>query len=166
MFESTVTLAPALRRKPADPLRGSQIAPAGLAAGTLLRTISGPRRIETLMAGDLLLDVDDQIVEIRSVRKVRGRKDDLIEVNPSALGLGVQPIAAGRALVVGRGQKLAIHDWRSHVVFGKPLLSVAQALVDGVHVRSELAADAELCTLSFDTPTVIQANGILALVSP
>ncbi|MBR3369025.1 MAG: Hint domain-containing protein [Rhodobacteraceae bacterium] len=165
MFENTVTLAPALRRKPVDALRGTQIAPAGLAAGTHVRAISGPRRIETLMAGDLLLDVDDQIVEIRSVRKFKGRKDDLIQVDPSALGLGMQPIPVGQVLIVGRGQKLAIHDWRSHVLFGKPLLTAADALVDGIHVHKELTEDVDLCTLSFDKPTVIQANGIFALVS-
>lgn len=165
MFENIVTLPPALRRKPKNTDLRNKIAPSGFAAGTYIRTITGPRRIETLFAGDLLLDVDDQIVEIRSIRKVTVHKDDVVRVEPSALGLGMPPVGLHHDLTVARGQKLAIQDWRSHVLFGKPVLSSADTLVDGVHVRKVAVSEMQLCTLCFDRPTVIQANGIHALAS-
>ncbi|WFE74032.1 Hint domain-containing protein [Roseinatronobacter sp. S2] len=165
MFENTVTLPPALRRKPQNTYQRNKIVPSGFAAGTYIRTITGPRRIETLFAGDLLLDVDDQIVEIRSIRKFTLHKDDVVKVEPSALGLGMPPDQLSHELIVARGQKLAIQDWRSHVLFGKPVLSSADTLVDGVHIRKVAVSDMQLCAVCFDTPTVIQANGIHALAS-
>ncbi|MDD7972372.1 Hint domain-containing protein [Roseinatronobacter alkalisoli] len=163
MFESTVSLAPALRQRPSRHHPGAGIAPRGLAAGTLVRTIAGPRRVETLLAGDLLLDVDEQIVEIRAIRKYEARADDLVQVDPSALGLGMAPGRLDRALTIGRGQKLAIQDWRSQVVFGKPALSAAEALIDDINVRKRTDAGALLCELTFERPTVILADGICVL---
>lgn len=165
MFENTVTLSPALRRKPQNTHLRNNIAPSGFAIGTYIRTITGARRIETLFAGDLLLDVDEQIVEIRSIRKFTVQMDDIVKIEPSALGLCIPPVQFRHNLIVAPGQKLAIQDWRSHVLFGKPVLSSADTLVDGVHIRKVAVSDMQLCILCFDKPTIIQANGINALAS-
>jgi len=164
MFENTVTLAPALRKPPLPASKRKMPVPAGLAAGTHIRTITGPRRIETLMAGDLLLDIDDQIVEIRSVIKFMVEGGELIRIVPSTFEGGASHQPAD-TLVVTRDQKLAVQDWRSHIIFGKPVLSPAESLVDGIQVSTINAKNTQFCALFFDTPTVIQANGIYALAS-
>lgn len=164
MFENAVTLAPALRKPPHPASKRKVPVPAGLAAGTHIRTVTGPRRIETLMAGDLLLDIDDQIVEIRSVRKFTVQGDELVRIAPSTFGARASHNPAD-TLLVTQDQKLAVQDWRSHIIFGKPVLSPADTLVDGIQVCTVRVKNMQFCALSFDTPTVIEANGIYALAS-
>lgn len=164
MFASSVTLAPALR--PTAPAARRSVAPAGFAPGTMIRTICGPRPVERLMAGDLLLDADGQIVELRSLRRTRVAARDLVQIDPSAMGLGLAPGDLMRPLVVAAGQCVAISDWRTDVLFGKPALTPARKLVDGVHVHTRAARGGTVISLSFDDPTILLANGLRVLVEP
>ncbi len=152
MFANTITLAPPLSK---PKLR--DIAPQGVAAQTLLRTIIGPRPVDRIMAGDLLIDATGQIVELRGIRKVRARAGELVR-----LKLGAMP-ELNRDLIVGAGQKLALCDWRTDVIFGKPCLSAARCLIDGDTVRAH-RMPGTLYQLSFDTDVVIEANGLPALM--
>ncbi len=163
MFASSVTLAPALR--PAAPTARPKAAPVGFAPGTMIRTIYGAMPVERLMAGDLLLDADGQIVELRAVRRHRVAASDLVQIDPSAMGLGLAPGDLTRPLVLAAGQSVAISDWRTEVVFGKPALTPAQKLVDGVHVHRQAAHSRTVIALSFDKPTIVLANGLRALAS-
>lgn len=160
MYATSISLAPPLAsRRP----RTSQTTMNGFAQGTRLRTITGPRAVERIMAGDLLLDADGQIVELRSLVTRRARARDLVQIAPSALGLGLAPGCLDRALVIGAGQKLALHDWRTELLYGKPALTTAQALVDGLHVQP-CATGTVIYQLGFDRDCVIVANGLKALV--
>jgi hypothetical protein len=161
MFASLVTLAPPPAPRATQSKRSL---PAGFGIGTQIRTICGARAVEQLMAGDLLLDANGQIVEVRAIRRTRVMAADLVQIDPSAMGLGMAPGNLTRPLVVAAGQQLATRDWRTQVIFGTPVLAAAQSLVDGVHVR-KLAVGAEwIVQLEFDEPTRILANGLTALV--
>ena len=165
MIADSVTLPPALgasvRRKPVQ--RSGAVS--GFAAGSLIRTIFGQRRVEALMAGDLLLDATGQIVELRGIRKRRVQARDSIQLDPTALGLGMAPGRLDRPLVVGAGQKLAIRDWRSEILFAKPVLTTARALIDGVHIRRGAAGHVTLYQLQLEQDCILVADGLKALVA-
>ena len=163
MFATSISLAPPLAGRQTRPPRARKPTPQGFARGTLLRTITGPRAVEQVMAGDLLLDADGQIVELRSLVTRRANAQELVEIAPSALGLGLAPGCLDRVLVIGAAQKLGLHDWRTELLYGKPALTTAQALVDGLHVQP-CTQDAMIYQLGFDRDCLIVANGLKALV--
>jgi hypothetical protein len=158
----TITLAPALapRVKLARPVP----LPQGFGLSTQLQTIFGLRPVEKLMAGDLLLDAQGQIVELRGLRRAKVAARDLVQIDPSAMGLGMGTLAPARALILGAGQQVAQRDWRSDVVFGGAVLTQARALVDGLHVRAAPSARV-LCVLEFDAPVTLRAEGLLVRVA-
>lgn len=161
MFGPTISLAPPLAHPSAQrPQNNIQ----GFAAGTLLRTITGPRAVERIMAGDLLLDVKGQIIELRSLRQFRAKARDLVAITPAALSLGLAPAQRRAPLVVGAGQKLAMRDWRTDVIYATPALTEAQRLVDSVTIQRP-GVGAMLYQLGFDCDCVVVADGIPALVS-
>jgi hypothetical protein len=164
MFASSVTLAPALR--PVRATHGASPALSGFAMGTMIQTICGPMPVERLMAGDLLVDADGQIVELRGLQRRDVSARDLVQIDPSAIGLGMAPGDLMRPLVVAFGQSVAIQDWRTNVLFGKPALTAAQNLIDGVHVHTRKGRGGKIVTLFFDRPTLVIANGLRALVNP
>lgn len=158
MFATTISLAPPLAR-PAPRVTALP----GFARGTMLQTITGPRAVERIMAGDLLLDHDGQIIELRSLRQRRVLACDLVEITPAALGLGQAPVPGQQSLIVGAGQKLGMRDWRAELIYGKPVLTKAELLIDQVTVdRPEDGA--MLYRPGFDRDCVILANGLPALV--
>lgn len=163
MLATRISLAPPLASRQTILPRPCKSALQGFAKGTLVNTITGPRAIERIMAGDLLLDADGQIVELRSFVMRQAFARDLIHVAPTALGLGLAPGCLDRALVIGRGQKLALHDWRTELLYGKPALTTAQALIDGAHVQPATQG-AVVYQVRFDRDCVIVVNGLKALV--
>ncbi|MFN4057749.1 MAG: Hint domain-containing protein [Roseinatronobacter sp.] len=158
----TITLAPALapRAKPAV----SNSLPKGIGLGAQVKTIFGLRAVETLMAGDLLLDAHDQIVELRGVRRAQVAARDLVQIDPSAMGLGMGTLSPARPLILGAGQMVAQRDWRSEVLFGGASLCPARALVDRLHVRAGGTSARVLCVLEFDTPVILHADGVLVRI--
>lgn len=158
----TITLAPALAPR-VKPARMAPL-PQGFGLGTRLHTIFGLRPVEKLMAGDLLLDAQGQIVELRGLRRTRVAARDLVQIDPSAMGLGMGALAPARPLILGAGQQVAQRDWRSEVVFGGAVLTQARALVDGQHVRAASCARV-LCVLEFDAPVTLRAEGLLVRVA-
>ncbi|WP_071798530.1 Hint domain-containing protein [Natronohydrobacter thiooxidans] len=160
MYATTISLAPPLAR--AKPRARTSALP-GFAAGTLLRTITGPRAVERIMAGDLLLDAEGQIIELRSLRCRRASARELVEITPAALGLGLAPALRQKSLVVGAGQKLGMRDWRTDLIYGAPALTEAQALIDSATVQRPTEG-AMLYRLGFDRDIVVVANGMPALV--
>ncbi len=167
MSALSISLAPALplsrSRLPAARPAADDARPQGFARGTQVRTIFGLRRVEAVMAGDLLLDAQGQIVELRAIRQIKARPRDLVRLDPSAMGLGCAPGRLDRALVVGAGQKLAMRDWRTDVLFGKAAMTQAAKLIDGQHVHQH-PGPRVLYELTFDRDCVIEADGLKALV--
>ncbi len=167
MSAHSITLAPPLPasapRAPRARAEGGHNTACGVARGTRIRTIFGLRRVEEVMAGDLLLDARGQILVLRAVqrRQLRGRA--LVRIAPSVLGLGGVPGQLDRALLVGAGQQLALRDWRTEVLFGKPALTRSANLVDGVHVTHH-AGPRVVYDLRLDQHAVIEVDGVGALL--
>lgn len=161
MSVHSISLAPALPA--AKPRDTAKTGPRGFARGTLIRTLFGLRPVERLMAGDLLLDAQGRIIVLRAVRQVRAEARDLVRIDPSALGLGCAPGRLDRALVVGAGQELAMRDWRSEILFSKPVMTRAAKLVDGQHVHRHDSA-LTLHELTLDQNAVIEADGLKTLL--
>lgn len=163
MSISTISLAPALAPRPrAQPAAAPALQ--GFSLDATVQTMWGPRRVDQVMAGDLLLDAEGRIVELRAIRRIRAKAGALVQIDPSALGLGLPVTDISRPLVVGAGQKIAARDWRTDVILGGPALSEARALVDGAHVRRSQKSGRVLCQMTFDRPMTLRVNGFLCRV--
>ncbi len=160
MFETSISLAPPLARASVD---GRPKSMCGFAAGTILQTITGPRAVERIMAGDLLLDADGEIMELRSLRRNYAEAGDLVTITRSAPALARDLATVAPALVVGAGQKLGMRDWRSDLLYGGPAMIEAKQLVDAVTIQKSKSG-AMLYQLGFDRSCVIRAHGLPALV--
>ena len=164
MFAESISLAPPLKApgkfKPALTHPGPQ----GFAGETVVRTIFGLRAVSRLVAGDLLLDTQNRMVELRGIRTYRAAPAEVVRVEPSAFGLGLAPGRLDRALVVGAGQKLGVCDWRTEILFSAPALSPASRLVDGVNLH-HADCPVTLFELAFDDDTIITADGITTMIS-
>ncbi|TVS02776.1 MAG: hypothetical protein EA407_08855 [Rhodobacteraceae bacterium] len=153
MVAHSISLAPPLR-KPAQAGEHLQ----GFGRGTLLRSVFGLRPVERLIAGDLLLDAEGQINELRAIRQMRAAPGDMVRLVPSESLPGLS-----KPLIVGVGQKLELRDWRTELLYGQGAVTRAARMVDGQHVR-HLATPRQLYQLSFDVDCVILANGLPAVV--
>ena len=149
MCSATITLAPPLKPRPSRPISAKL---AGFAKGTMLRTPFGPRPVEKLMAGDLLLDRDGQIVELRSLRRQMARADELVRVHTDH---GVA--------VLGQGTQMQVNDWRTQVLFGQVAHVASDRLIDGAKVRPA-GRGALLHVLGFDRDTLLDVGGVTLLV--
>lgn len=149
----------------AFPQAGREAVPearAGFVAGTLIDTPDGPRRVETLAAGDVVTTLANGS---RSLRWVGRRRVAVIELlarpglRPVAIGAGL--IGNAQALLVAPRQRILIDDWRAEVYFGEDrVLVAAQALVDDAAVRLVVPQDGiSYVTLLCDRHEVVLAEG-------
>ncbi len=164
MFADNISLAPALKPCPAAAVTPRSARPSGFAHGTRLRTVFGMRRVEDLKTGDLLLDTDSRVLELRTIRQITPAAGHLIQIDPSAFGLGLQPARLHDTLLVGAGQALGMRDWRTDILYGAAALVPAYRLVDDIHIHRSRAT-APLLQLGFDRDGVVCANGLLAQVT-
>ena len=164
MFADSISLAPPLKQRPRVTPDRSNAGVQGFAGGTIMRTIIGLRPVERLVAGDLLLDTRNRMVELRSIRKHHAAAGEIVSVEPSAFGLGFAPGRMDRALLVGAGQRLGICDWRTEILFSAPALSPASSLVDGVNLHTA-ERPALLYELVFARDTILTADGMTTLIS-
>jgi hypothetical protein len=123
----------------------------GLAAGTFIETVAGPRQIDTLTVGDRLTTQSGRATQIRSIGHcsfdpLNGRADrNLRPVRLSAGSLGLQ--APFRDLIVAAGQHILLPN------AGQP---EEARFCDGLpEVRA-----VQYLQLEIETNDVILANGI------
>lgn len=152
---TSISLAPPLR-----PVRANCTARIAQASGfgrsAMIRTLMGWQPVARLMAGDLILDADGHVHELRAIRQIAVSGGDVVRV--------ARP---GRApLVLGAGQTLVVQDWRTEVLFGTSTLCPAARLVDGGTVRRGQPRGTTLFELSFDTKVCLDLGCVQALVSP
>lgn len=121
MYQTSISLFPPM---PVRVAGAPDNGPVGLGQGVLVRTIFGLRPVETLMAGDLLLDQAGQIVELRGMRKQRCRSHDL-----------VQFAADDGRMVLGRATPILSDDWRLQVLHGSAAMVPVRRLLDGRRVQ-------------------------------
>ena len=126
------------------------------AAGTLIDTPEGPRPVEELAEGDLVVTRDGDAKPIRWA----GRRE------VPALGpLAPIRIAAGalgndRALTVSPMHRMLVADWRAELLFGsREVLVAAKHLVDGDRIVRVEGGTVEYVHILFDQHEIVFANG-------
>lgn len=145
--------------------RRSGTAPIGIAAGTRIDTPDGPRPVESLRPGDLVLTRDNGVQPVRANRLAKAgdhgerhaRRHLPVRIEAGALGFGL-PL---RDIRVAQGQRLVQssiriglrHEAGSVMVRGKSLTMTLPG------IRVEAAGPADFHMLEFDRVEVIHAEG-------
>lgn len=153
---TTISLAPPLRTVRTLAPRHKTADPIGFGRATRIRTLMGWQTVDRLMAGDLVMDQDGNLHELRAIRQAR--------VDGTAI---IRIARKGRApLVVGAGQSMIADDWRAQVLFEQPTASPAARLVDGSKIRQGQPRGAVLFQLEFDSSVALDVDGAKAVVTP
>ena len=124
--------------------------------GTLIDTASGPRRIETLIPGDMIRTADHGLQPLRWIgqRRVPAR-GALAPVRIAAGALGNQ-----RALLVSPQHRMLLQGWQAELHFGVPQVLVAALhLVNDSTIRRQPQDSVTYVHLAFDRHEVIFAEG-------
>ena len=133
--------------------------------GTLIATPDGPRRIETLVPGDLVLTRDWGPQPLRWIgsaevgldRLARDRDLHPIRIRAGAFGPG-QP---ARDLLVSPQHRILIGGWRAELLFGEhEVLVAAKHLVDDTAIRRAKVDRVCYIHLLFDRHEIIFAEGL------
>lgn len=126
------------------------------ARGTAIATPDGPRAVEALSPGDMVLTRDNGP---RPVRCIGSRTVD------ATGGAAPVVIAAGalgndRELIVGQRQGLMVAGWRAELMFGDPeVLAAAGDLADGRTIRIIEGGRISYYQLILDRHEIVSANG-------
>ncbi|QHQ33927.1 Hint domain-containing protein [Algicella marina] len=130
--------------------------------GAMIETADGPRAVETLQAGDMVLTADNGYQPVRwagSTRvSARGRFAP-VRVKAGALGDG-----PSTDLLVSRKHRMLVKGWRAELLFGaSEVLVTAESLInDGTIRRDASSARVEYFHVLFDRHELIWANGCLS----
>ncbi|MDG1862705.1 MAG: Hint domain-containing protein [Yoonia sp.] len=139
------------------PLLVGSLGPPCFVAGTLIDTHEGPRAVEDLDVGDLVMTLDNGPQEVRwtGCRVVAGQGDFApIRFAPNALRNEVE-------LLVSPQHRMLITGWRAELLFGEDeVLVAAKHLVNGdmIHVMS--TREVSYHHLLFDQHEIVFSNGI------
>ena len=133
------------------------------AAGTLIDTVDGPRAIETLAEGDLVLTRDNGPQPIRWIGTTVLTADDLSaqpHLRPVRINAGT--LDNTRDLVVSPQHCILINDWRAELHFGlDTVLIPAKALINGETVTQETGDQpVTYLHLYFDTHQIVCSEGV------
>lgn len=135
-------------------------------SGTLIDTPDGPRRVEDLRPGDLVLTADESSQPIRWVgrrtvsREMMLRDPRLRPVNIAAGAFGTD--MPSRELVVSRQHRILRTGWACELHFGEPeVLIPALKLVNGTTVRLDMP-DRDITYVHFlcDRHQIVMAEGL------
>ncbi|MDZ7904371.1 MAG: Hint domain-containing protein [Cypionkella sp.] len=134
----------------------SSLGPACFVRSTLIETPDGPRRIDSLKAGDLVLTRD------HGPRKIvwlgRSDVDAMGEHAPIRFEMG--SIGNDRPLIVSPLHRILISDWRAQYYFGVEEVFVhAKHLVNNTTIRPVPRAKAQYMHLMLDRHEVVYAHG-------
>lgn len=135
----------------------SDLGPACFLPGTAIETAEGPRAIEDLSQGDLVLTRDRGPQPIRWVsRRVRdGRGADApVRIMAGALG-------NARDLYVSPQHRMVVGGWRAELMFGEvEVLVAAHHLINGDTIHIAPMPEVTYLHLLFDRHEVIYAEGV------
>jgi hypothetical protein len=139
------------------PLDVEDLGPPCFVAGTLLDTPDGPRLIEDLVEGDVVLTADNgpQVIRWTGAREVGGVGDFApIRFAPGALG-------NTRELLVSPQHRMLIGGWRAEMFFGQDeVLVAAKHLVNNDRIHVQPMRRVTYHHLLFDRHEVVFAEGI------
>ncbi|MCH2119410.1 MAG: Hint domain-containing protein, partial [Pirellulales bacterium] len=125
-------------------------------SGTRIATVSGDRRIEDLVAGDLVLTMDRGYQPIRWIgASTRPATGDLapILIRKGALG-------NDRDLRVSPQHRMLLQGWQAEMLFGEQeVLATAKSLVNDHSILRDEGGEVEYFHMLFDTHEIIYAEG-------
>lgn len=125
--------------------------------GTLIETPSGPRPIEALRRGDLVLTRDYGPQPIRWI----GSRHMHASARHAPVEIKVGAIGNDRSLRVSPQHRILRTGHLAQLYFGQEeVLIAARHLVDGVNVRQLASGQVSYYHLMFDRHQIITANGI------
>ncbi len=152
--------------QPAIPA-GDYAFPICFTAGARIDTASGPRGIETLVPGDLIVTRDRGLRPLRWIGSTAVSAARLAQVpafRPVRIARGaLGPNRPNRDLIVSQQHRVLLTGWRAELHFGEPeVLTAAVHLIDGKAIRLDGGAGSvTYLHLLFDRHEVIRANGLL-----
>ncbi|MEM6306268.1 MAG: Hint domain-containing protein [Pseudomonadota bacterium] len=131
--------------------------PICLTAGTLVETAEGPRAVERIKEGDMVLTRDAGLQPVRWVgRRDVGARGSFAPVEIAAGALGnTEP------LLVSQQHRILLEGWRTQLVSGEDAALVAAVhLVNDTGIRLRPGGRVSYVHLMFDDHQVIRSNGI------
>lgn len=132
------------------------LGPACFVRSTLIETPDGPRRIDSLQAGDLVLTRDHGPQPIVWL----GRTDVLAAGEHAPIRFEMGSIGNDRPLLVSPLHRILIADWRAQYYFGVDEVFVhAKHLVNGTTIRAVPRAKAQYMHLMLARHEVVFAHG-------
>lgn len=129
---------------------------AGFIRGTLVETVDGPKPIEDIAAGDMIITSDNGAQPVRFLLRqtVDAAAPILFEAGS---------IENSSDLIVSPEHRMLIADWRAELVMGcDEVLVTARHLVNGKDVRALEGGTVEFLHLLFDAHQIIFVNGCAA----
>jgi len=141
---------------PQGPLLVSEMGPPCFVAGTLIETAWGPRPVETLVPGDLVMTRDNGL---RPLCWTGGRVVSGLDGHaPVRFETGV--LGNDRPLLVSPQHRVLIEGWQAELLFGEAeVLSSAVHLVNGSTIRQVPDRAVSYHHILFDRHEIVQSNG-------
>lgn len=126
-------------------------------AGTLIETRDGPKAIETLTAGDMVLTRDAGYQPLRWLGKTAAAAQG--ELAPVVISKG--SLGNTLDLVVSPQHAVLVEDWRAELLYGEPnVLIRAKDLLDHDGIYRKPGGIVTYCHLLFDAHQLVKAGGI------
>lgn len=128
-------------------------------AGTLVDTPDGPRRVETLRPGDLVLTVDHGACPVQWVgnRTVRGQG----RFAPVRISAGI--LGAQTNIYVSPQHRLLISGWQAELLFGEEeILVPAKSLINGTTITQTPCDIVRYVHLFFDRHQLVTTSGLVS----
>ncbi len=128
-------------------------------AGTSIATPDGPRAVEDLRAGDIVLTRDN------GPQEIRWRGERIIEATGALAPVRISAGAMGdhAAVLVSPQHRILVQDVMAHLLFEDPeVLAAAKHLVNDSSIRVVEGGTVHYVHLLFDQHELIWANGLLS----
>lgn len=138
------------------------------AGGTIIDTALGPRPVESIREGDLIVTQDNGLQPVRWIGKRRLDSIDLMRhphMHPIRVNAGALPDGAPYMdLSLSPQHRIQISDWRAEFLFAEDqVLVAAKHLVNGVDITvDDKVAAVTYYHLLFDEHEILTANGVPA----
>ncbi|WP_162561657.1 Hint domain-containing protein [Yoonia vestfoldensis] len=127
--------------------------------GTLIDCPGGPRDIDTLAVGDLVLTRDHGAQPIRWI----GRRSFAAVGRMAPIRIRAGLLNAGRDVEFSPQHRILIADATAELLFGEPeVFAAAKSLVDGDAISIRTGGEVEYIHLLCDRHEIISANGLAA----
>ena len=125
-------------------------------SGTLIDTANGPRRVEDLAVGDLVVTLDHGLQPVRW----RGRRTVAGRGRAAPVRIAAGTLGNMRDLVVSRRHRMLVTGWRAELVTGEAEVLIAAAdLVNDTTIRPDPCDSVTYVHILFDRHEIVFAEG-------